>query len=125
MKKKVLVIDDSLLARMAVKKCIPDDRYDIFEANDGASGLNKYKEVRPDITLLDLTMPLMDGFKVLEEIKKINDKAVVIVLTADIQTKTREKVMALGAFTVLKKPPIRNEILEAIDSVERLLGSQK
>ncbi len=124
MKRKVLIIDDSLLARMAVKKCIPDDRYDVTEASDGASGLIKYKEIGPDITFLDLTMPVMDGFKVLEEVRKINDKALVIVLTADIQTKTREKVMALGAFTVLKKPPIKNEILEAIERAEELLGRQ-
>lgn len=122
--KKILIIDDSMLARMAVRKCLPQDKgYDIYEAKDGAEGVEKYKEIRPDIVFLDLTMPVMDGFIALEKIKKINDKAIVLVLTADIQTKTAERVRDIGATFVLKKPPIKNEILDAIEKANNILNN--
>lgn len=120
-KMKILVIDDSLLARMALKKHIDINMFNIYEANDGAKGLDLYKQIIPEITFLDLTMPVMDGFKTLEEIKKFNPKALVVVLTADIQTKTTEKVMELGAYKVLKKPPLKEEIESVIkDSINIL-----
>lgn len=122
-KKKFLVVDDSLLARMAVKKYIDTNIFDIYEASDGAKAVAEYKNIIPDITFLDLTMPVMDGFKALEEIKKINPKAIVVVLTADIQVKTTEKIMELGAYRALKKPPVKEEvestIKEILDFMER------
>ncbi len=126
MKLRLLLIDDSLLARMAVKKCISNlDKFDIYEAADGASGLAKYREIHPDITLLDLTMPVMDGFKTLEEIRKIDERAIVIILTADIQKKTTERVMSLGAFMALKKPPIKEEVIDALKKAEEILSKSR
>ncbi|HIJ59361.1 MAG TPA: response regulator [Nitrospirae bacterium] len=119
---KILIIDDSLLARIAVKKCLIELKdLSIYEASDGVEGLSKFKDINPDIVFLDLTMPVMDGFVTLQEIKKLNEKVNVIVLTADIQTKTAEKVMNLGATMVLKKPPIKNEILQALDLIKEQL----
>ncbi|MCX8027877.1 MAG: response regulator [Thermodesulfovibrionales bacterium] len=120
-KRKVLVVDDSLLARMAVKKHINAEAFEIYEANDGAKGVALYKEIMPDFVFLDLTMPVMDGFKALEEIKKINPNALVVVLTADIQIKTTEKIMELGAYKVLKKPPVKEEIENTIKEIINIL----
>ena len=120
--KKILIVDDSPVARTIVKKCFPKGHdFALFEASDGKEGLEKFKEIGPDVTLLDLTMPVMDGFEALAEIKKVNSNAVVIVLTSDIQQKTVEKVMALGACMVAPKPPSAEIIKEALTKAELLL----
>ncbi len=112
---KILVVDDSILARMAVKKYIPNHlECELYEAADGAQGIKQYKDINPDIVIVDLTMPIVSGFAVLGEIKKINHDARVIVLSADVQKKTIEKVMELGAFKILRKPPQKDEIQSAI-----------
>ena len=103
--KKILIVDDSPVSRKIVRKCLPKEQtFEIFEAVDGKDGLEKFKEYNPDVTLLDLTMPVMDGLAALEEIRKIDGNAAVLVLTADIQQKTVGKVMELGALMVVPKP---------------------
>ena len=116
MTKKILIVDDSIIARMAVKKAIPKDKpYELHEASDGLEGLEKFKTIVPDVTFLDLTMPVMTGFQALEEIKKIDKNALVIILTADIQAKTMEKVNNLGVFMMIKKPSSKEEIQDALE----------
>lgn len=120
--KRVLIVDDSPVSRSIVKKCLPKDRdFALFEAGDGKEALEKFKEIGPDMTLLDLTMPVMDGFEALAAIKKEDSDAVVIVLTADIQQKTVDKVTALGAAMVLSKPPSPEKMAEAFTTAEHLL----
>jgi two-component system chemotaxis response regulator CheY len=83
--------------------------------------VDKYKELKPDLTFMDLTMPVMNGFQALEEILKINQKAVVIILTADVQIKAIARAHDLGAFSVLKKPPDRESIAKAIKEADDAL----
>ncbi|OGQ94541.1 MAG: histidine kinase [Deltaproteobacteria bacterium RIFOXYD12_FULL_57_12] len=105
MVRKVLIVDDSPVARMIAKKCIGMlGECTMFEAGDGQAGFEKFKEVSPDITFMDLTMPVMDGIEALVEIKKVAPAAVVVVATADIQQQTISRAMEAGAYTVLKKP---------------------
>ncbi|MFU8818667.1 MAG: response regulator [Desulfurivibrio sp.] len=118
MPKKLLIVDDSPVSRAIIKKCLPKDHgFELFEAADGKEGLEKFKEIRPDGTLLDLTMPVMDGFEALEEMKKVDSSAVIIVLTADIQQKAYEKVMALGAGMVIPKPPSAESIAAGLSKM--------
>jgi two-component system chemotaxis response regulator CheY len=108
---KILIIDDSITARFTVRKCIPSDEgYEIFEAKNGTDGLKLFKDISPLITFLDLTMPDISGFEVLQEIKKINSKAYVVMITADIQKRTRNQAMELGAIDVMKKPPLPEHV---------------
>ena len=112
---KILIVDDSPVSRKIVRKCLPKEQnFEIFEAGDGKDGVEQFKKNNPDVTLLDLTMPVMDGFAALEEMKKINGKASVVVLTADIQPKTVDKVMGLGALMVIPKPVSAEAIEEAL-----------
>jgi two-component system, chemotaxis family, chemotaxis protein CheY len=112
---KILIVDDSPISRRMLKSCIPKDLgYEFYEAGDGLEGLNKYQEIRPDVTFMDLTMPVMDGATSLQEIIKFDSKAVVIVSTADVQIKSITNVLELGAFLVLKKPPTKEGILDAL-----------
>ena len=112
---KILLVDDSLLARMAVKKYIPKDlECELYEAADGVQGIKQYKKIKPDIVFMDLTMPVMNGFAVLGEITKTDPDAKVIVLSADVQKRTIEKVTDLGAFRILRKPPQKDDIQKAV-----------
>ncbi len=120
--KKILIVDDSRAARIGLRSWLLKDReYEIREAGNGKEALEQFNEFKPDLTFLDLTMPVMDGFEALEKIKQINPNAIVLVLTADIQKRTIERVSGLGAFKVLKKPPVKDVIHEALSEVRKYL----
>jgi len=73
---------------------------------------------------MDLTMPVMDGFQALEEILKVDPKAIVIICTADVQIKAIAKAHDLGAFSVLKKPPAKESITAAIKEADNALAER-
>jgi len=95
--KKILIVDDSSIARAIVNKCLPKDRdFELTETSNGQEGVQKFKEVRPNLTFLDLTMPVMGGFDALKAIKEEDNLAVVMGSSSDIQKKTVERVVTLG-----------------------------
>ena len=121
--KKILLVDDSPISRRMMKSCIPKDRsYELYEAGDGLAGFEAYKEIRPDVTFMDLTMPVMDGSEATGKIREFNPEAVVIVCTADIQIKSITNVLGLGALMVIKKPPSKESIEDALSKVEEHIG---
>ena len=123
--KKILIVDDSPISVKIIKSCVPKDMgYELYDAADGQMGVEKYKEIRPDLTFMDLTMPVMTGFQALEEIMKSDPKAMVIILTADVQIKAIAKAHDLGAFSVLKKPPSKESVAGAIKEAEEALASR-
>jgi len=125
MGRKFLIVDDSPISRKMLKSCFPKDvEIEFHEAGDGLAGLEKFREIAPDITFLDLTMPVMDGAQALEEMKKHCRDAVIIVATADIQARSIEKVMGLGAFLVLKKPPTKDTVRQALQKVDEFRVAQ-
>lgn len=110
---KIMIVDDSIVARMSVKACIPKDQDHILaEAGDGFKALELFKSFNPDVTFLDITMPDKSGLEVLEELRKDYPAAIVIILSADIQKQTQEKARQFGAFSIVKKPPIK-EVVQA------------
>ena len=116
---RILIVDDSLSARFFLKSCIPENSdYEIFEAADGKAGVEKYRKVKPEITFLDITMPVMNGFDALKEIIRIDPEASIVILSSDVQKKTTERIMDLGALLFLKKPPQPEQILAAINQVK-------
>lgn len=120
---KILIVDDSPISRKMLKSCIPKDRgYELFEAGDGLAGVEAFKKVQPDVTFMDLTMPVMDGASATEAIRKHDPNARVIVCTADIQVKSISTVMSLGALMVVKKPPTKETIEDALMKVEERIG---
>jgi len=113
--KKILIVDDSPIARKMLKSCLPKDQgYEFHEAGDGKEGSEKYTQISPDITFMDLTMPVMTGYEAIEEIMKNDKNALIIVVTADVQMKAIKRVLDLGAYMVLKKPLKREEIQSAL-----------
>ncbi len=113
--KKILIIDDSSVSRKILKKCIGNDKgYEFHEAENGEVGLAKYKEITPDLVFLDLTMPVMDGRVFLQMMKDVDPEAVIIVCTADVQKKAIEEVEALGAVSIVSKPPNNESVFRAV-----------
>lgn len=123
--KKILIVDDSPISIKIIKSCIPADQgYELFDASNGQLAVEQYKQHQPDLTFMDLTMPVMNGFEALEEILKFDQKALVIILTADVQIKAVAKAHDLGAFTVVKKPPAKESIATAIKEAENALAQR-
>ena len=115
----VLIVDDSPISRKMLKSCFPKDRgLEFHEAGDGQQGLDLYKQLRPDLVTMDLTMPVMDGVTALVEIRAFDPQATVIVCTADVQEKSLQEVNEKGAFMILPKPPSKTSVLEALAKVE-------
>jgi two-component system chemotaxis response regulator CheY len=118
MVKKILIVDDSPVARKILKSCFPKGPgFEIYEAGDGSEAVEMYQVVSPDITFMDLTMPVMDGIEALSRIKALNQNALVIVSTADVQKNTLDKIMQLGAFMLLKKPLNKESVQNAFVEV--------
>lgn len=104
---KILIVDDSRVSRMFVRKALPErirETADFREAENGEQAIATYKEWHPSLVLLDLTMPGMTGFEVLEALKAFDPGAQVVIVSADIQQSAVEKVMQLGALTHINKP---------------------
>ncbi len=123
---KILIVDDSPVARKILKSCIPEGLgYEIFFAQNGVQGVEQFREIRPDITFMDVTMPEMNGLEALEKIMEIDKDAVVVMATADIQARTLEKAKGLGAFMLLKKPVTKLTVQGALTRVEKQLDNRK
>lgn len=124
--KKILIVDDSPISIRIMKSCIPRDQgYEFHDAADGLAGIEKFREISPDLTFMDLTMPVMNGFDALQEIMKLDPRAIVIIATADVQIKAIARAHDLGAFSVIKKPPIRENVEAAIAEVESALAGRR
>ncbi|MFQ3229069.1 response regulator [Reinekea sp.] len=101
----VLVVDDSNFARKQVIRSLPKNwDIELSQATDGQQALELIRAGKGDVVLLDLTMPVMDGFEVLEQIKAHDMPAMVIVISGDIQPEAYVRVMKLGALAFIKKP---------------------
>ncbi|GIU49955.1 MULTISPECIES: response regulator [Shewanella] len=101
----ILICDDSGLARKQMARTLPKEwDVDISYATNGAEGLEVIRAGKGEIVFLDLNMPVMDGYEVLEAIQKEDLPALVIVVSGDIQIKAHERVKALGALDFIQKP---------------------
>lgn len=118
---KILVTDDSKMARKMVIKTLTENiegDLEIFEAQNGQEALDLYKEISPKIVFLDLTMPIMDGFAALEKIKEFDKNAKVVVISADIQKLSMDRVLQLGAFNFVKKPIDSSKMKQIFEKLE-------
>ena len=84
---------------------------------DGKDGVNLYKQLKPDIVFLDVMMPDYDGFYALENIKKINPNALVVMITADLTIETEIKLINMKATSIVYKPFDIQQIIEIIDKL--------
>ncbi len=113
----ILVIDDSAYARSKVRDFLKLDGHEVREAGDGAKGLKAVHDNPPDCIILDLIMPELDGFKILNVLHERTPKIPVVVCTADIQESVRKQCIGLGAAAFIHKPPREAELRETVRTV--------
>jgi two-component system, chemotaxis family, chemotaxis protein CheY len=116
-KARVLVVDDSALSRRTLRQILEPAGYDVAEAEDGLSALERYFIEKPDIVLLDLVMKGMYGLDVLTKLRELDANARVVIVSADIQTSSHELVEAAGARAFINKPFDRADILGTLATV--------
>src|SRR5688572_3989048 len=113
---KILVVDDSALARRATRKILEDGGYEVIEAQDGLAALERYYLDKPALVLLDVTMKDMNGIEVLQRMRELNPVASIVIVTADVQTSTREMALSGGACGFVTKPISAIPLLSAVQS---------
>jgi len=116
-KRKLLLVDDSGLARRSMRSILEAHDFDVVEAEDGMVALEKYFVERPDLVMLDLVMKGMYGLDVLAKLRELDPDARVIVVSADVQSSSRDLVYAAGASGFVNKPVDRDHLLATIRTV--------
>lgn len=111
---KVLVVDDALFMRNKAARLLSEQGFTVIEAANGAEAVEKYKQERPDVVLMDITMPVMDGIEALKAIKEFDAEAKVIMLTAISQRSMVLEAVKSGARDFIVKPYQPEKLLEAV-----------
>ena len=118
-----MIADDSPVARRILKSCIPRaEDFDFYEVEDGVQGLETFKSIHPDVTFMDIDMPNMSGVECLKEIKKINPDAIVVMCSSETNQELLAETVSLGALTVVKKPPTKESIQQALTKAQESIG---
>ena len=118
MSDKILVVDDDLNICELLKLYLENDGYTVFIANDGAEAVNTFQNKTPDLVLLDIMLPKMDGWQVCREIRKTSS-APIIMLTAKGETFDKVLGLELGADDYVVKPFDAKEVMARIKAVLR------
>ncbi|REE94427.1 two-component system chemotaxis response regulator CheY [Paenibacillus taihuensis] len=115
MANRILVVDDAAFMRMMIRDILTKNGYEVVgEAQDGAQAVEKYKEFKPDLITMDITMPEMDGIAALKEIKKLDSNAKVIMCSAMGQQAMVIDAIQAGAKDFIVKPFQADRVIEAI-----------
>ena len=118
MAKNILICDDAAFMRMMIKDILTKNGYEIAgEAENGAKAVEKYNETKPDLVLMDITMPDMDGIQALKKIKEIDPNANVIMCSAMGQQAMVIEAIQSGAKDFIVKPFQAERVLEAVKKV--------
>ncbi len=122
----VLVCDDSLVARKQVAKCLPQDwQVAVHFAKNGQEAVNAIKQGKGQLLLLDLNMPVMDGYQTLEAIQKGGYSTKTIVVSGDIQPEAHQRVTQLGAIDFIRKPVDPDTLYAALVKHRILEGDEE
>jgi two-component system response regulator AtoC len=118
--KSILVIDDNRLIRQTFKSHLTSEGFDVALAADGREGVEQFQKLQPDLVILDIHLPVIDGIEVLKQIREIDGNAYVIMITAFDDMKTTVSAMKLGAFEYICKPIDYDELLLSIRKAQRM-----
>lgn len=123
----VLVVDDEPRVGQLFKKVLSEEGYRVLTASSGREALALASEAKPDLILLDIVMPDLDGVSTLRELRKQENRAPVIMLTAQGTLQTAREAMILGAYDYITKPFnldfLKSVLREALD--ERFTGQRE
>jgi len=112
---KILIVDDAAFMRMMLKDIINKNGFEVIgEAENGAVAVQKYNELNPDLVIMDITMPEMDGIQAVREIRKTNPQARIIMCSAMGQQAMVIDAIQSGAKDFVVKPFQADRVIEAI-----------
>ena len=113
----ILVVDDEENAREGLSKILSKEGYSVDMAANGKEAIEILRRQSFDLVITDMRMPLMDGFEVLREIKKMNENIGVIMITAYGEVESYLEAINMGAFEYINKPVRVNELKRVITKV--------
>jgi two-component system, NtrC family, nitrogen regulation response regulator NtrX len=113
-KPTVLVIDDEAGIRMTLRMILEYDGYDVEEAEDGKTGLQKIQELQPDVAILDVKLPKLDGLEVLERLAAAGPMPPILVISGHGTIQTAVRATQMGAYDFLEKPLEKDRILLSV-----------
>jgi two-component system chemotaxis response regulator CheY len=114
----ILIVDDAAFMRMMIKDILSKNGYTVVgEAENGIKAIEKYKEVNPDLVIMDITMPEMDGIQAVKQIKSLNDSAKIIMCSAMGQQAMVIESIQAGARDFIVKPFQAERVIEAVKKV--------
>ena len=112
---KIMIVEDSALMRLTIKRILVNNNYEVIaELDNGNEVLAKYKELKPNLIILDLQIPGKSGQEVIKEIKSEDPKARIIVCTVEHHKEEIIKVLSMGVCAYILKPISENNFLEVI-----------
>lgn len=115
MGQRILIVDDAAFMRMMIKDILVKNGFEVVgEAQDGQEAVEKYKEHKPDLVTMDITMPEKDGITALKEIKQMNPDAIIIMCSAMGQQAMVIDAIQAGAKDFIVKPFQADRVIEAI-----------
>lgn len=118
MANKILIVDDASFMRMMIKDVLTKNGFEVVgEAENGAKAIEKYKELQPDLTIMDITMPEVDGIQAVKEIKKADPNAKIIMCSAMGQQAMVIEAIQAGAKDFIVKPFQADRVIEAVQKV--------
>ncbi|HOK42055.1 MAG TPA: response regulator [Thermoclostridium caenicola] len=114
----ILIVDDAAFMRMMIKDILTKNGYTVIgEAENGLKAVEKYKELNPDLVIMDITMPEMDGIQAVKQIKSLNSAAKIIMCSAMGQQAMVIESIQAGARDFIVKPFQAERVIEAVKKV--------
>ncbi len=114
----ILIVDDAAFMRMMIRDVLTKNGFEIVgEAENGQKAIEKYKELTPELVIMDITMPEVDGIQAVKEIKKIDSSAKVIMCSAMGQQAMVIEAIQAGAKDFIVKPFQADRVVEAVKKV--------
>ena len=111
---RVLLVDDAKASRMIIGKIVKKLGHEVIgQAENGELGFEAYKELKPDLVLSDIEMPVLDGYGMVEKIINFDPDADIVMVTSVVNAQFLQKIMSIGAMNAIKKP-VNDAKLQAV-----------
>lgn len=115
---RILIVDDAAFMRMMIKDILTKNGFEVVgEAENGAKAIEKYAELKPDLVIMDITMPEVDGIQAVKEIKKADGTAKIVMCSAMGQQAMVIEAIQAGAKDFIVKPFQADRVVEAVKKV--------
>ena len=115
---KILIVDDSSIIRVTLRAILENAGHEIVgEAQDGLAGYDLYFQLKPDIIITDLTMPLLDGITAIHKIREKDSAAKIMLVTSNTNTEKIKEAVIAGVTEILFKPVNESQLIRSIDQI--------